>query len=588
MEDGLTLTYGDRIIQVTGGTIDYSISGGSNGVYANSTSNNGKLGGNTLVYVGGTATVGSNINVAGATLYGVDPGCVLGAGNGTSNTTYNATSGQVDSTHIIINDNAHILKNVFGVGNYGIVGTAGTTNGTTQIDILGGTIDGNVYGGANQNNINGSTAINVKGGQVKGAIYGGSNTKGTISSNTTVNVTGGTLGSTGNTNPVLFGGGYGSNTTVTGNAIINIKDTDGNVAINGNGYGGSAQGTMSANTTVNIQDLPNVTNTITIVGNIFAGGQGTSSQPATINGNSTMNVDGSNIPDASLFGGNDINGVTNGNITVNIGGSYPSIVGRVYGGGNQDATGTEADTVKVHLMTNADVTYAFNGGKAANFTTSGNNDTNRGIYLEGGHATHLFGGSDTSGTVNASHVYIQSGSADNVYGGNNLGGTTTTSFVYVTGATSGNVYGGGYQAPTGTTNVSLTGGTITNGFGGGYGANVTTQANITLDGTTATNKIVGGSDSSGTVATTDVLIVKGSVAEVFGGNNLGGSTGNTNVWVHSNVVNNVVVEPTVTDVYGGGNNVATTGNTNLKISNVHILRFCLWWRKRRICKCCWK
>ena len=40
---GYTHTYGDRIIQVTGGCIKYSISGGSNGVAANSSSNNGQL-----------------------------------------------------------------------------------------------------------------------------------------------------------------------------------------------------------------------------------------------------------------------------------------------------------------------------------------------------------------------------------------------------------------------------------------------------------------------------------------------------------------------------------------------------------------
>ena len=68
---GVSATYEDRIIQVTGGTIDYSISGGSNGYYAvefdtdywgNQTpsNNNGKLNGQTLVYIGGKATVGKS------------------------------------------------------------------------------------------------------------------------------------------------------------------------------------------------------------------------------------------------------------------------------------------------------------------------------------------------------------------------------------------------------------------------------------------------------------------------------------------------------------------------------------------------
>jgi len=523
---------------------------------------------NTLVYIGGTAQIGTTTTVPDVTdetqidsLYGVKAGCVLGAGNGTSNTQYNATSGQVKTTHIIINDAAHILNSVYGGGNYGIVGTSGSTTATTNIEILGGTIDGNVYGGANQNNIYGSTTIDVKDGQVKGAIYGGSNTKGTISTTTTINVTGGTLGDSTVTplKAVLFGGGYGSNTTVTGNATVNIRDTDNDVEIYGNCYGGSAQGTMSANTIVNIQDLPATTNTIAITGNVFAGGQGTNAQPATISGNSTINVDGSNLPNASIFGGNDINGTTNGNITVNIGQTYSSAVGNVYGAGNLDPTGTEADTVKVYLLANANVTNAFNGGKNADLTSSGVNDTTRAIYLQGGQASKIFGGSDTGGTVTASHVYISSGSATNVYGGNNQGGQTTTSYVSVTGGNVTNVYGGGYQATTPTTNVSLTGGSITNGFGGGESANVTTS-HIELDGTSA-GAIFGGSNQNGTVSASNVTITSGSVTNVYGGNNAGGNTVDTTVLVNS----------TVTNVYGGGYSAQTTGNTYVKLTDAIIL-----------------
>ena len=557
---GLSTTYEDRIIQVTGGTVRYSVSGGSNGYKATGSGSDGKItGGDTLVYIGGNAQIGTSATLQEQDgLYLVDAGCVLGAGNGNNNVD---NSGQVDNTHVIINDEAHILRNVYGGGNWGVVGaTVNGTAGKTIIDILGGTIDGNVFGGVNRDNIYGTTTVNMKGGQVKGAIYGGSNVEGRIYSTSTINVTGGTLGQSSNTtsNEVLFGGGYGPSTIVSGNATVNILDTDDNVVIYGSAYGGSSQGTMSANTVVNIQDNPNVANTISINGNVFAGGKGVQGQAALINGNSTINVDGSNLPNASIFGGNDINGTTNGNITVNIGQTYPSTVLNVYGGGNVDATGTEADTVRVYLLANADVTNAFNGGKSANLTTGGNNDTTRAIYLQGGNATNIFGGSDTSGTVTASHVYIQSGTATNVYGGNNAGGQTTTSFVYITGGTTENVYGGGYLATTPTTNVSLTGGRITNGYGGGYGANVGT-ANITLNGTQSTN-IYGGSNTNGTVTASHVTITSGTVTNVFGGNNAGGDTVDTDV----------VVTSTVENVYGGGNNAITSGTTNLKLTNATI------------------
>ena len=557
---GLSTTYEDRIVQVTGGLVRYSISGGSNGYKASGSGSDGKItNGDILLYVGGNAQVGTAATLQETDgLYLVDAGCVLGAGNGNNDVD---NSGQVDNTHVIINDEAHILRNVFGGGNWGVVGaTVNGTAGTAKVEILGGTIDGNVFGGVNRDNIYGKTQVYVKGGQVKGAVYGGSNVEGRVYSTSEVTVSGGTLGQSTNTasNEVLFGGGYGQSTTVSGNATVSINETDGNVLIYGSSYGGSSQGTMSSNVTVNIQDNPSTENTISIVGNVFAGGKGTQNQAAVVNGNATINVNGSNLPNASIFGGNDINGTTNGNITVNIGQNYSSRVLNVYGGGNLDATGTEADTVYVYLLTNANVTNAFNGGKSANLTTGGVSDTTRAIYLQGGQATNIFGGSDTSGTVTASHVYIQSGNATNVYGGNNQGGQTTTTFVYITGGTTENVYGGGYLASTPTTNVSLTAGRITNGFGGGNAANVTTS-NITLNGTEATN-IFGGSNSSGTVSTSNVTITSGTVTNVFGGNNEGGDTVNTNV----------VVTSQVTNVYGGGNEAITSGTTNLRLTNATI------------------
>ena len=553
---GRSETYEDRIIQVTGGTIRYSISGGSNGAYSTSSDNGKILNCDTLIYIGGNAQIGTQ-NTLNDTVYGVQAGCVLGAGNGRSSV---ANSGQVNNSHIIVDQNAHILNSVYGGGNYGIVGPPNYTSATAKIEIIGGTIDKNVYGGANQNNIYGQTLINVKGGQVKGAVYGGSNTSGTISTTSTINVTGGTLGVNTNTtdNEVLFGGGYGSSTTVSGSATVNILDTDANVQIYGSAYGGSSLGRMNSNVVVNIQDIPTTTNEISINGYVFAGGKGNSGTAATIAGTATINVDGSNLPNASVFGGNDINGTTSGVITVNIGKTYQSKLLGVYGGGNIAYVSATSPGVYVYLLESADVTNAFNGGRAADLLSAGSADTSRAIYLQGGHAENIFGGSDSSGTVTASHVYIQSGTATNVYGGNNIDGTTTTSNVFVTGGTVTNVYGGGYQATTPATNVSLTGGTITNGFGGGNAANVT-NSSITLAGSTAEN-IYGGSNQQGTVTKSYVAINSGKVTNVFGGNNAGGNTIDTEVIVNSLAEN----------VYGGGNEAITTNDTNVTLTNATV------------------
>ena len=115
----------------------------------------------------------------------------------------------------------------------------------------------------------------------------------------------------------------------------------------------------------NIKDLPSTQNTIAINGYVFAGGKGDSSTAATIAGTATINVDGSDLPNCSVFGGNDINGTTSGNITVNVGKTYKSTIFGVYGGGNKANINTTTPNVKVYLLANANATNAFKGGRAA-------------------------------------------------------------------------------------------------------------------------------------------------------------------------------------------------------------------------------
>ena len=152
---GVSTTYGDRYISVTGGNVAYSISGGSNGIAASDESQqSGRLGGDSYVHVGGNAHIGTK---GSGTLYNVNYGSVLGAGNGNSNY---RTSGRVNTSHVYISGDATIEGSVYGGGNFGPV----LEDSNIQID--GATIKGSVYGGANQNGvglvtINESTIYNV-------------------------------------------------------------------------------------------------------------------------------------------------------------------------------------------------------------------------------------------------------------------------------------------------------------------------------------------------------------------------------------------------------------------------------------------
>ena len=145
---GLTATYGNRIIQITGGTINYSVFGGSNGYGGGSS--DGTLNGSTYLYVGGDSIIGSEDNVNNnRTLFGSEAGSVFGIGNG--RTEY-GTIGSCDNSYIILDGDTTIKRNVYGGGNYGATGVSSTKSTTeTKIDIHGGNVIGSIFGGGNRN-----------------------------------------------------------------------------------------------------------------------------------------------------------------------------------------------------------------------------------------------------------------------------------------------------------------------------------------------------------------------------------------------------------------------------------------------------
>ena len=530
---GYSTTKGNRIINVTGGTVSYSILGGSDSYSSNSTTD-GVVNGSTLIYVGGTAYIGGGTGEA----QGVEAGSVFGAGGGNSSSTQKGT---VNNSHIIINGGT-ISGSVYGGGNYGSTGTQSSAPSSTVIDIYDGTI-GNVYGasksaGFSKSNYAQSSTIdiNIVGGTI-GNVYGGSDETGTVYGSVDIDITGGTI-----TNNV-YGGGRGSATTVTNNVDIAIGTSGGGntPTINGSVYGGSALGTVNGNTgcsTVSSYTTHVVVNSGTNA-NIFGGGQGDNSNNIPyVCGNVTVDVNGGT--NTNVFGGNDLKGTPNGRVTVNVNGGTTT---SAYAGGNQ----TTVTEPYINLY-GGTVTNAFGGGNSAAVTTSH-------VLVDGATVTNVFGGSNSSGDVTTSNVEINSGNITNAYGGNNIGGTVATSYVTTSGGTISNVYGGGNQAPVNISNVSLDAGTITSAYGGGNQAGVTTT-NVSVDGATV-GSVFGGSNSSGDVTTSNVVIDSGSVTNAYGGNNIGGITATTNVTTNGG---------TITNVYGGGEQTSVTTTTNVNIN----------------------
>ena len=546
----VTTTYGNRIISVTGGQIDYSVFGGSNGV--NGGNGDGTLDGDSFIYIGGTAVIGDNTSAA--TVWGAEAGSVFGIGNG--NSSY-STIGSTNNSNVIIDGEATIKKNVYGGGNFGAVATSsGSTDSTTKVQIKGGTVKGSVYGGGNNNGAGKDSTvatvnITMDNGTVEGSVYGGACAKGIIYGNVTVNIDGGTV------KEDVYGGGEGGYTNnnnqgtyVSRNVTVNIGNTSKSTTprIEGNVYGGSAFGSVNGTTnngSATATYKTNVTvNKGTIVDSVFGGGKGGTVSGTTYTpkeyGDVTVTINNGSI--GKVFGGNDLMGSPSRNDYVYLKGGT---IGNAFGGGNN----------------------------------TGQTVTN--IYLQGATITNnLYGGSNESGAVSTANVSVTSGSAQNVFGANNEGGSTTITNVAVTGGTvSQNVYGGGNKVGAGTTNVNVSGGSIGKVFGGSNESGTVSTSNVTINTTQSISEVYGGNNEGGNTITTNVTITRGTITTVYGGGNKAIS-GSTNVIVNNGIITDLfgggnlaqvtetdveVNHGTFTNVYGGGNRANVTADTNVRL-----------------------
>ena len=219
-------------IHMTGGLVEGGVYGGSN--------ENGIV--TTLV----------NMHIDGGQV-GVDAdhkANVHGGGLG-QNT---SVSGNVSITlgaSVSATDSATVNGNVYGGSAFGSVNTDGSN--TTIVTMNKTLINGNLFGGAlGQANpfvaapVNGLITVNINGGRVNGNVYGGGDVAPYSPSDNypLVNMTGGQV-----TN--LFGGGKGSTADITGNPKVTLS---GNAHVTGNVYGGGDAAEVTGETSVILKD----------------------------------------------------------------------------------------------------------------------------------------------------------------------------------------------------------------------------------------------------------------------------------------------------------------------------------------------
>ena len=610
-----TSAWGSKRIVVTGGKIRSWIAGGANGT--NTTSGDSRTRGGSYIYVGGNAIVGGPDALRRNGTYG---GQIFGAGRGNTN-----QAASMDSSFVVIADNAQILSkagessgNVYGGGNIGYIVHK------TNIYILGGTIEGSVFGGAFSNALAiPNTNITMRGGLVKGGIYGGSNSSGTISENVNIHIDGGQVGVDVEHPANVHGGGLGQPTRVSQNVEITLGSsctaTEG-VTVYGDVYGGSALGYVNGTAAADTYHTYVTLNKGTIHGSLYGGGLGDGSNAANVYGPVQVKVFGGSVKktDANgangsggVYGANNVNGAPQRSVTVDIYGTDPAPAAdayalfSVYGGGNAaDYTyGNGYPTVKVHNCNNS-IEYVYGGGNAAAVAATD-------VTIFGGNKIgNVFGGGN--GTVTAADVTgnavtkIYGGTIGKVFGGSNSQGTiggTISVTVDKQGDTDpagqstacdmkiGELYGGGNMAASnvGSLSIGCTGaltanhsehpeniGTTLEGIGDVYaGANAAdVNGDVTLDIESGmVNRVFGNNNTSASVSgTITVNIDKQSdacgwyVGHVYGGGNRAPYTapdGKPNYPV-VNVKNGKVSH----NVFGGGlgTTAAVTGNPQVTLS----------------------
>ena len=537
----------------------------------------------TAVTIGctGTSTIDSvfgganNADVAGDITLNLNGGKVDRAFGGNNN-------GGVISGDVEVNVNKTENCDWF-VGDVIGGGNLANYSGTPAVTVTAGTVSRSVYGGGNEADVGGGNVL-VEGGAVLQGVYGGCNTSGTVSGDIAVSITGGTIGTNATTTANVHGGGYGSATSTTGDVEVTINGAS--VAIWGDVYGGSALG--------NVNDASSDATTVTLTdgiinGCLYGGGLGNGSYAALVNGAVQVTVNGGSVKTTSntsrttgaVFGCNNVNGAPQSTVNVDIYGTDTPLSGyalaEVYGGGNK-ASYTGTPVVKVHNCDNS-IGELYGGGNAADVagtSVSVYGGNSIGYVFGGGHgdkdATPTPLEANVTGDV---AVNIYGGTIDHVFGGSNSKGTISGTITVginkqadtdpLGSATAcdmkiGDVYGGGNLAEgkAGTITVGCTGDLVTGNSG--HAAD-TANIGITLEGI---HNIYGGAKAAAVTNNTNVIINGGLINNVFGGNNESGSiTGTVTVTVNKNSSCGWFLG----NVYGGGNLATYSGAPTVYVYN---------------------
>ena len=566
-------------VAVTGGTVG-NVYGGGNGNY------DYVSGGN--VYKPGSEHTAANLVATGIT---TAPIC--------ANSGVDVTGGQVGTSG---NGND---RNIFGGG----YGQMTSTTGDVVVNFNGASAEiyGDVYGGSALGSVNTldqgySTTVNILNGTLHGDVYGGGLGQAPVAAQ-------GTPGDPGYTPAVP-----GIAATVNGKVYVNIGATD-----------GAANPTYSGNATFDNSDVYGCNNLYgspqdSVFVNIYKTAHGetpaTNAYPTGITTVSQLEANAA-IPQAyainAVYGGGNLAAYTpplttsdkRRSATVHVYDCQSNTVRQVFGGGNAADVGTAS--------VSADTYVVIDGGRFHHVIGGGNGDGvgNPGANIFGtanttvyaGLIDEVYGGANILGSVDSINLIMAHSATcvDEVYGAvfgcanaadYNRSVTTT---IECNVGTIGELYGGSNQANIGTSGqnnadvtLNLYGGNHQKVFAGSKGiagdagdpgvpANIYGNVTLNLYGGTVGDAF-GGSDANGNIAgviTVNVLDVEGTcpldVTNIFGASNMTPYTpddlesGGKPVSPVVNVIHIAQNDGVRGNVFGGGNEALVTSNPQVNV-----------------------
>ncbi len=528
----------------------------------------GSVLGNTSVIIDGTTTVHGNVY-----------------GGGNHGIVYNDTSVEIGG--------GILEAQVFGGGNGDATqdktDVLGLVEGNTTLTISGGNVN-EAYGGANAADIGGNVTLTISGGTVSYA-FGGNNEKGVISGSIEV-----TLSESGKVTNQLFGGGnmadYAGtpNLTISGGSVGDYNS--------GQNEGGTVTGTAYGGGKLAAVDGTNVIVTNGEIRSLFGGSYQADigdeeALAAETDPFDVVNVKITGGKIKTFCGGNDQDGNIYGGINITVGNKNDDAeanknvyIRNFFGGGNsadytyganwvpevsrenyddQPDSTFKGITVNIH---SGEIYQAFGGGVMASIE-------NARMYVDGGEFHFLYGGG-----YNGDAVYT----VIHLHGGEVVGemlpeGLTTDP----TDEHGGYVFGGGYEGYVYSASLHLEDTVDDNGnnvgqvlaiqhsvFGGGNKADVH-ETNVIVKSGTVTGSIYGGG-FEGEADNTVVTLSGGNLGKgtyingnFYDGNVYGGGylgeTGTTHIDI-AEVHHDYNIDLTLGgNVYGGGHNADVTGNT---------------------------